>query len=438
MKAVKWIIIISFLFQYLNCTDKLTNTPNDNIQGETGKMALNIDKTTVPVGVTEVTATLTREGYNPVSGNLNLVSDSTGDLLLENIPAGTWHLTVNASDVNGTILYSGETDVSVENGQTVQVNLTLEPTGSGYGSIYIYVNWGIPQTDWIDYSGNPVFSPSENPSNTSFCGESKIIYENGIYKMWYLCTYDAGRANIWYAESPDGINWQNKTTTPVLNTGAAGSWDGNAVSPAAVIKDGNYYKLYYNGVTQSFGRSYIGLATSTDGINWEKSTSPVFTGDSINEYYLITEAVLKVNNTYYLYYTSAPEYDYYKTVINLATSTDGINWTKYAGNPVMAPGFSWEGTGVFYPSVIYDQNKFLMVYENSSRSKFGTAVSEDGKNWTKKSETPAFSNYTTLKKYIQIDYPCLIKTGSGYSVYNSASPGKYSLQISCAEIPSLN
>ena len=438
MKIAKWIILISFLFLYLNCSDNLTNIQQNKNPGETGKMALNIDKNAVPTGVTDITATLTRVGYDSVSGNLNLTSDSTGNLLLANIPVGTWHLTVDASDAIGTILYSGETDVTVEDGQTVQVSLTLQPTGNGSGSIYIYVNWGTIQVNCVDYSGNPVFTPSENPSNTNYCSESKIIYENGTYKMWYLCTYNAGVANIWYAESPDGINWQNKTSIPVLDTGAAGSWDDNAVSPAAVIKDGNYYKLYYNGVRESFGRSYTGLATSTDGINWEKYSTPVLTGDSTNAFYLITESVLKVNGTYYLYYTTAPEYDYNRTVINLATSTDGINWTKYAGNPIMVPEYSWEGTGVFYPSVIYDQNEFIMVYENSTRSKFGFAVSEDGMHWTKKSASPAFTSNTTLKKYMQIDYPDLINTGNGYRLYYSASPDYNSLEICFAEITDFN
>ena len=53
---------------------------------------------------------------------MNLLSDSTADLLLENIMAGEWHLKVDAKDSAGIIIYSGETHVHVLAGFTVQVN----------------------------------------------------------------------------------------------------------------------------------------------------------------------------------------------------------------------------------------------------------------------------------------------------------------------------
>lgn len=44
-----------------------------------------------PKSVVFVKAYLTRENHQPITGTLNLQSDSTADILLENIDAGEWH-----------------------------------------------------------------------------------------------------------------------------------------------------------------------------------------------------------------------------------------------------------------------------------------------------------------------------------------------------------
>jgi sucrose-6-phosphate hydrolase SacC (GH32 family) len=42
--------------------------------------------------------------------------------------------------------------------------------------------------------------------------------------------------------------------------------------------------------------------------------------------------------------------------IGLATSTDGINWTRYSGNPILQPGSSgaWDEKQVLDPSLVID------------------------------------------------------------------------------------
>ena len=84
------------------------------------------------------------------------------------------------------------------------------------GNINIYVNWNEQVSIWLDYSYNPVFTINDSPSSSIYVSTSKIYYENGIFNMWYLCTYDSGRGNVWYSKSNDGINWQNVSDQPVL------------------------------------------------------------------------------------------------------------------------------------------------------------------------------------------------------------------------------
>ncbi|MHB9011513.1 MAG: glycoside hydrolase family protein [Ignavibacteriaceae bacterium] len=426
-RLIALLLFISFLFY--SCSKNTITSPNGS-SNSTGKISLKIDKTNAPQNVATVVAYLSKVGSDTLTGILNLRSDTSADISFQNIAIGTWHLLVNAEDGNGVVVYSGQSDVQVVEGTTTSVSLSLVPTATGTGNIYIYVTWGVPQAMFTDYSNNPVFIIYQNPSNPLEVSESKIIHDNGIYKMWYLCTYNSGRGNIWYAESTDGIHWTNKTNLPVLDKSTYGSWDDYTVAPGAVIKEGNIYKMYYNGLRVPFGQSSAGLAISYDGINWQKYPNPVLTSDS-NEYHIGTQSVLKVGNVYYMYYDSSPIYNYDRWAINLATSSDGINWQKYTGNPILISTLSWEGIGVTYPSVIYDNNQFVMIYENTTRDKYGIAYSSDGFHWTK-NQQPVFSKEDTNQKWSQIDYPFLIKINGEYRIYYTGNNGSDLLNISFA------
>lgn len=94
-------------------------------------MSLKIDPHSVPAGVTIISATLTRTGFTDITQILNILSDTSASVTIPAVPVGTWHLRVDAKDNNGNILYSGETDVLVQENIVAQLNLTLNPVSSG-------------------------------------------------------------------------------------------------------------------------------------------------------------------------------------------------------------------------------------------------------------------------------------------------------------------
>ncbi len=422
MKKIIGTLLAISLFLLSGCSkDTITSPPLDKTSG---KVLLKIDKTNAPQNVVSIIAYLSRTGYDTLKGSLNLRSDTSADILIQNIPAGQWHLTVNAMNDSNIVVYSGETNVTILDGLTVQVNLTLTPTGQGKGNIYIVVNWGTG-SNWIDYNLNPIFTPDDNPSFPNQVSTSKIIYDNGKYKMWYMCTYNAGKTNVWYAESSDGIDWQNKFTYPVFTSGNTGSWDDYSVGPGSIIKDGNKYLMYYNGWQSLYGVWQIGLAESNDGVTWVRYPNPVLRADSSSNFKIGAQSVLKINGKYYMYYTSSP-FGYYDNMrINLAISSDGINWIKYSTNPILKPTENWEGVGINFPAVIYDNNHFIMIYNNADRTKFGIAYSDDGINW-KKSLKPTLTTQDTQIRWEQIAYPFITKFGNEYWLYYTGTPISHS------------
>ncbi len=416
MKYV-FLLLVCALVLYNGCIKYTITSPDNNTKG---KVSLQIDKTNAPQNVVRVIAYLSRTNYATLSGELNLLDSSSAQITFNDVPAGTWHLKVDALTADSLVVYSGEADVQVNDGFTTQVNLTLVPTGNGKGSIYIFVRWGTG-SNWIDYSLNPIFTSNDNPTFPNQVSTSKVIYDNGKYRMWYMCTYNGGRNNVWYAESLDGIHWQNKFTYPVFASGNTGSWDDYGVAPGSIIKDGNKYLMYYTGWRSIYGVWQIGLAESNDGITWLRYPNPILKADSSSNFKIGVTSVLKINGKYYMYYTSSPLGYYDNMRINLAISSDGINWTRYPANPVLKPTESWEGVGINFPAVIYDNNHFIMIYNNTDRTKLGIANSDDGINW-KKSLTPTFTTRDTQKKWEQAAYPFLTKFGNEYWLYYTGTP----------------
>ncbi len=87
-------------------------------------------------------------------------------------------------------------------------------------------------------------------------GNPTVLYEDGIYHMWYH-----GDRDIGHAISDDGIKWEKDKNNPVLTP----STDENAfdrrrvLNPFVLRKDDKYY-MWYTGQNKD-GRWQIGLAT---------------------------------------------------------------------------------------------------------------------------------------------------------------------------------
>ncbi len=415
MKILAFISSLLLTFSIISCQQNEPTSPeNDNLQN--GKLFMKIDKENAPESVVWIEAFLTRQGYDTISGLMNLLSDSTADILLENIQAGEWYLKVDAKDSMGLILYSGETDVQIFAGFTTQVNLVLEPTGGGFGNIHIWVTWGIPSDNWIDYSGNPILSPSGSYFETHGVGQSNVLFIGGVYKMWYVG--DAGGSNkfVMYAESTNGINWTRPHPDPVLSPGVSGSWDDLAVHPGAIMFDDGHYYMFYTGWSDPDVQWGVGFAESTDGISWVKHPEPVLLGTIGWEYQIAASSVIKVDSVYYLYYDirSLP---YVK--IGLATSTDRINWTRYSGNPILTYDQSWEGIGVYYPNVYEKNNHYEMLYMDKTGTGFGMATSSDGISWVKDESNPFFTKEDTHNQWAsyKIAYPNYVKVNNDDRIY---------------------
>jgi len=234
--------------------------------------------------------------------------------------------------------------------------------------------------------------------------------------MYYTAQGTPYSGYIGLAESVDGINWNRPISYPVLSAGSPGSWDEAAVAAATVIKDESGYKMYYHGWSDYSSNWHIGLATSSDGINWVKHPYPVLYASGGWEFQLAPSSVIKIDSIYYLYYSGRINSD---IRVGLATSPDGINWNRHPSNPILVANQPWEGTGVYYANVYEKNNQYEMLYMNAAGTGFGKATSPDGMNWTKNSSNPFFTKDQTHNNWAsyKIAYPNFIRINNHDRIY---------------------
>jgi pimeloyl-ACP methyl ester carboxylesterase len=106
--------------------------------------------------------------------------------------------------------------------------------------------------------GQPVIIPTE-PWELSNVSYPNIIYEDGLYQMWYGAGVGDMPTQIVYATSTDGVHWDKPADkNPVFGLGSGGSWDDVGLASPFVLKQGNNYKMWYSGFDGSRWR--IGYA----------------------------------------------------------------------------------------------------------------------------------------------------------------------------------
>ncbi|MBW3002346.1 hypothetical protein KY338_04245 [Candidatus Woesearchaeota archaeon] len=155
--------------------------------------------------------------------------------------------------------------------------------------------------------------------------------------------------------------------------------EGDNIYAPCVLLEGSRFKMWYGGQGKD-GHDRIHYAASSNGVDWVKKGVVLDNKDSLH---VNDPSVVLVDNTYYMYYSRAHKKDT-ECRICLATSVDGIDWQK-RGEVLGVSDRSWDSLEVARPSVIYEDKVFKLWYDGSDGKDrhAGYAVSEDGLNFKK-------------------------------------------------------
>ncbi|MEX1052684.1 MAG: hypothetical protein WEC80_02450, partial [Patescibacteria group bacterium] len=215
-------------------------------------------------------------------------------------------------------------------------------------AVLLFTKEVFAETEFIKDLNNPLdFSNELEGFEESGQRQPFVLFEEAKYKIWYT-SQSSSLLRIAYAESTDLGNF---TTKNILNLNYDSSYH---FHDPTMVKIDNQYILYF-AVSKGGGNYKILRATSNDGINFNEDVTEVLTpGTAWDSKAVSGPSVIFENSLYYMFYTG---WNGSEWRAGLATSSDGITWSKCDNNPILA---STSG-----PTIIKESNKYFLYSHNS-------------------------------------------------------------------------
>ena len=287
---------------------------------------------------------------------------------------------------------------------------------------------------------------------------SVIIYEKFI-RVYFSCrpAPDSNGQYVSYSAFID-LNRENLFERvnigkePILKLGELGTFDEFGTYPSSVIRSGNDLFVYYGGWTRCESVPFnvaIGIAKSDDdGKTFNKLGPGPVLSYSVNEPFILSgPKIRRFNNKWYLWYIAGSKWildngkpePVYK--IRMATSEDGLNWTKL--NKDLIESRIEENEAQASPDVFFYEGKYHMFfcyrYSSNYRGKnngyrIGYASSEDIFNWKREDSKAGIDISESGWDSEMISYPHVFELDKTiYMLYLGNQVGRYGFGLAKLE-----
>lgn len=295
-------VVLLWMMVIVGCEQTTTSHISDG--GTSGKVVFTFDKSNTPTSVKSLTTILSRSGYISLERTLDIVNDTSAVILFEEVAIGIWKVKVDAKNDQGQVVFTGESEVTVEEGEIVGVNLILDPVSTGVGGVSISVSWGAGR--------KPIF-----PKNYG-----------GVNREAAMCviqTTDGGYAigGSGVAQSGDVDGWMVKTNSSgdIIWTKYFGGSSEDRINDIVQTSDGGFLFVGYK--TGNDEDSWVVKIDSSGAVVWEKT----FGGYGLDAFLKIKKGF---DNTYWLcgyYYNS----NFYEGRVAVIHSDGSMAWSKTYG-----------------------------------------------------------------------------------------------------------
>ncbi|HET9851694.1 MAG TPA: hypothetical protein VFP56_04220 [Candidatus Limnocylindrales bacterium] len=199
-----------------------------------------------------------------------------------------------------------------------------------------------------------------------------------------------GRMRVPHLTSTDGIEWTLDSEADVLDTDTEGLFPmanpGIDVSTGFITDDGTWVLLFQN-VSLATGGPWriFRMTASTPQGPWTIDPEPVIdvgSGDDFDTTGAQWPSVVRVGDRWAAYYAGFSGAGRGTGRIGVAFSDDGRTWTKQP-EPVLQATESWELRSLDRPRVVSTPDGLVMLYTALDLNRRGLATSTDGLAWTK-------------------------------------------------------
>ena len=185
-----------------------------------------------------------------------------------------------------------------------------------------------------------------------------VLKIGGTWRMWYTGQAQ-GHSYIGLAESADGLTFARASKKPVLSPEAP--WEGASVMNPCVLYENGLYRMWYS-AGETYEPNVLCYAESPDGARWTKSPrNPIFARNAAKVYeqdriggcQVIPHRALG----YLVFYIGYRDIN--TACVCCAASRDGVtNFRRCKLNPLVSPDpGTWDADACYKPSALYDAEK---------------------------------------------------------------------------------
>lgn len=210
------------------------------------------------------------------------------------------------------------------------------------------------------------------------CAPGAIVRNDTIH-LFYQTYGNGPKDAICHAWSTDGINFKRNATNPIFHP--TGDWNCGRAIDAEVIEYNGKYFLYYASRTPDYRVQILGVATAPSGTDfsrnqWTQACDASILFPQLDWEGECIEAPTATVHNGVLYLAYAGAYNNCPQQIGLAASTDGINFKRLTTTPFLPVGApdSWNSSESGHPHLFHDpvtDNTYLFFQGNNTH----------GQNW---------------------------------------------------------
>jgi len=213
------------------------------------------------------------------------------------------------------------------------------------------------------------------------------------------------------------VNFTSYPKNPVFSGTGENTWDQVIRERGWILLEDGVYHMWYTGYTSPSGQdteSHLGYATSTDGLKWTR-----YNGNPIYDSCMVEDmCVIKSKGTYYMFAEGRED------MAHLLTSSDRIHWKEQGrldiryrnGKPLTQGSY---GT----PSVWLEDGTWYLFYERDDLG-IWLATSPNLKIWTNIQDEPVIQMGPELYDKYAVAVDQVIKYQGSYYAYYHATEFK--------------